>query len=77
MKDARCVLFTEDDEYPEGTPDFIIDSVWTLPVYEMLKANTKALHRCLVNRGEGKGYVNRSNLQNITLTTSFGQPQET
>jgi hypothetical protein len=65
MKDARCTLFTAEDEYPEGTPDFIIDSFWTVPVYEMLRAYIKKLHQCLVDHGEGKGYVNQSDLLEI------------
>jgi hypothetical protein len=58
VNDARCTLFTEDDEYPEGTPDFIIHSIWTLPDYEKLREYIQRLHQYLLSNGEVQVYVN-------------------
>lgn len=62
LKDARCALFTKEDEYPEGTPVFITDSIWTVPVYDMLGAYIRKLQRRLQGTGGAAGYVNRVDL---------------
>lgn len=58
VNDACCTLFTEDDEHPEGTPDFIINSIWTLLDYNNLREYIQVLHQYLLSNGEFQVYVN-------------------
>ena len=58
LQDCRCILFTEGGQYPQGTPDYIAQSIWTLHDYDKFNAYTRALQRDLNDSTVAKGYVN-------------------
>ena len=53
----NSILFTEGGQYPQGTPTYIAQSIWTLHNYDKFNAYTRALQRDLNDSTVAKGYV--------------------
>ena len=56
--DVECALFIEADGYANGTPGYIIQSIWTSSDYDKLWKYIKRLQKCLQGDGGAKGCVN-------------------
>jgi hypothetical protein len=57
LDDACRVLFTGVDEYPEGTPSYIINSIWGTTEYDKLVDYTRKLQGDLLNDANKSRYL--------------------